>query len=101
MPTNTRESGLEAIIVDWLVNHNGFEQGVSAEYNREYAVDETHLFRFLKATQPEQVAKLGITAGDTLKRARFLDRLRCHYMPYKEYFNNAYNPFNPMNAFEM
>ena len=75
MPTNTRESGLETIIVDWLINHNGFEQGVSTEYNREYAVDESRLFRFLEATQPEQVAKLGITGND-LKRVQFLDRLR-------------------------
>jgi hypothetical protein len=54
MPTNTRESGLESLIVDWLTQHNGFEQGVSADYNREYTVDEARLFRFLNDTQPTQ-----------------------------------------------
>ena len=37
MPTNTRESGLEALIVNWLVERNGYELGKSSEYNREYA----------------------------------------------------------------
>ena len=75
MPTNTRESGLESLIVDWLAAQNGFEQGVSADYNREYAVDEPRLFRFLETTQPDQMAKLGVRDSD-LKRAQFLDRLR-------------------------
>jgi type I restriction enzyme R subunit len=73
--TNTKESGLETLIVGWLVEHNGYEQGVSADYNREYAVDEVCLFRFLEETQPEQAAKLGV-GGSDLKRLQFLDRLR-------------------------
>jgi len=76
MPTtNTRESGLETLIVNWLVDQNGYEQGESADYNREYAVDEPRLFRFLEDTQPEQMAKLGVRDSD-LKRAQFLNRLR-------------------------
>jgi len=35
--SNTHESGLEILIVNWLVNNNGFEQGVSTEYNSEEA----------------------------------------------------------------
>jgi type I restriction enzyme R subunit len=75
MPTNTKESGLESLIVDWLVTQNGFEQGASADYNREYAVDELRLFRFLETTQPKQYGQLGLD-GAGLKRAQFLDRLR-------------------------
>ena len=75
MPTNTRESGLETLIVNWLVTQNGYEQGASADYNREYAVDEPRLFRFLEDTQPEQMAKLGVRDSD-VKRVQFLDRLR-------------------------
>ena len=75
MPTDTHESGLESLIVKWLVEQNGYEQGDSADYNREYAVDEPRLFRFLETTQPEQMAKLGIRDSD-LKRIQFLDRLR-------------------------
>ena len=75
MPTNTKESGLETLIIDHLVTQNGYEQGWGADYNREYAVDEPRLFRFLETTQPEQIAKLGI-AGSGLTRIQFLDCLR-------------------------
>ena len=51
--SNTKENGLEALIVKWLVEQNGYEQGTNADYNREYAVDETRLFRFLQDTQPD------------------------------------------------
>ena len=75
MRTNTKESGFETIIVNWLTTQNGYEQGTSADYNREYAVDEVRLFRFLNDTQPDQMAKLGVDTND-LKRRQFLDRLR-------------------------
>ena len=52
MFTNTKESGLETLIVKWLVEHNGYEEGSNADYNKEYAIDETRLFRFLQDTQP-------------------------------------------------
>ena len=73
--TNTKESGLEALIVKWLVDHNGYEQGTNADYNREYAVDETHLFRFLQDTQPDALEKLGVFKSD-LKKKQFLNRLQ-------------------------
>lgn len=73
--TNTRESGLESLIVDWLVTQNGYEQGSNADYNRDYAIDETRLFRFLSATQPDEMEKLGVFKND-LKKAQFLNRLR-------------------------
>lgn len=73
--TNTRESGLETLIVDWLVSHNGYEQGTNADYNREYAIDETRLFRFLQDTQPDAMEKLGVFKAD-LKKKQFLNRLQ-------------------------
>lgn len=73
--TNTKESGLEALIVKWLVDHNGYEQGTNADYNREYAVDETRLFRFLQDTQPDAFEKLGVFKS-ALKKKQFLNRLQ-------------------------
>ena len=73
--TNTKESGLESLIVKWLVDHNGYEQGSNADYNREYAVDETRLFRFLQDTQPEALEKLGVFKSD-MKKKQFLNRLQ-------------------------
>lgn len=74
MIANTRESALETLIVNWLVDHNGYEQGQNDTYNREYAIDEACLFRFLESTQPEAIDQLGIHQNE-LKRTQFLSRL--------------------------
>jgi len=58
--TDTKEKGLESLIVQWLVEENGYEQGSNADYIRDFAIDETRLFRFLQETQPEQLKKLGV-----------------------------------------
>lgn len=73
--TNTKESGLESLIVKWLVEENGYEQGINVDYNREYAIDETRLFRFLNETQPDAMVKLGVFKSD-MKKKQFLNRLQ-------------------------
>lgn len=73
--TDTKESGLETLIVKWLVEHNGYEEGSNADYNKEYALDETRLFRFLKASQPDEMDKLGVFVNEQKKRT-FLNRLQ-------------------------
>lgn len=73
--TNTKESGLEALIVKWLVEQNGYEQGTNADYNRDYAIDETRLFRFLQDTQPDSLTKLGVFKSE-MKKKQFLNRLQ-------------------------
>mgnify|MGYP003264839775 FL=1 len=75
MPTNTKESGLETLIVDWLINQNGYEQGSNADYNRDYAIDETRLFRFLQVTQGDAMDKLGVFKSEQ-KKQQFLNRLQ-------------------------
>lgn len=73
--SNTKENGLEALIVKWLVEHNGYEEGNNSDYNKEYAIDETRLFRFLQETQPSQMDKLGVFKSEQKKR-QFLNRLQ-------------------------
>ncbi len=73
--TNTRENGFETLIVNWLLEHNGYEEGSNADYNKEYAIDETRLFRFLQDTQPSQMSKLGVFQSNQKKR-QFLNRLQ-------------------------
>lgn len=73
--TDTTEKGLESLIVNWLVNRNEYEEGTNADYNKEYAVDETRLFRFLQDTQPAELAKSGAAQSDQKKR-QFLNRLQ-------------------------
>lgn len=72
---NTKESGLEALIAKWLVDYNGYEEGTNADYSKEYALDETRLFRFLQDTQPNQMDKLGVFKSEQKKR-QFLNRLQ-------------------------
>lgn len=72
---NTKESGLEALIVKWLVDHNGYEEGTNSDYSKEYALDETRLFRFLQDTQPDHMDKLGVFKSEQKKR-QFLNRLQ-------------------------
>jgi len=73
--TNTKENGLEALIVKWFVEQNGYEQGSNNDYNREYAIDETRLFRFLQDTQPEALETLGVLKSE-IKKTQFLNRLQ-------------------------
>lgn len=72
--TDKSEKGFETLIVNWLVEQNGYEPGTNDDYNKEYAVDETRLFRFLNDTQPREMAKLGVNKSDQKKR-QFLNRL--------------------------
>ena len=74
MPSNTKENGFETLIVNWLVNENGYEQGTNADYNQEYAIDEERLFRYLQSTQPRDLAELRILDTPAEKK-RFLERL--------------------------
>ena len=73
--TNTKENGLETLIVKWLIEHNGYEEGKNTDYSKEFAIDETRLFRFLQDTQPSQMDKLGVFKSEQKKR-QFLNRLQ-------------------------
>ena len=75
MPTNTKEASLEALIVNYLVDKNGYELGSSADYNKDYALDESRLLRFLQDTQPDAVDQINILNNDHA-RYKFFDRLR-------------------------
>lgn len=72
--TDKTEKGLETLIVNWFVEHNGYEQGTNADYNMEYALDETRLFRFLIATQPREIAKFGADKS-VQKRRQLMSRI--------------------------
>lgn len=72
--TNTRENGFETLIVDWLVNEDKYERGTNADYNKDYAVDEVRLFRFLNDTQPTKMAELHIQ-DNNLEKSKFFARL--------------------------
>ena len=57
-----------------LVNSNGYEQGITTEYNKQYAIDEDRLFRFLMSTQKKAMDELHILDSD-LEKDRFFKQL--------------------------
>jgi type I restriction enzyme R subunit len=98
MKTDTSEKGLETLIfrhmtgVDGLSSEpdmvgesaphaagSGWFAGRARAYDREFAVDVEQLFAFLKTTQPDETAKLGIVDFKDRKniaRQKFLARLQ-------------------------
>ncbi|MBS3937627.1 MAG: type I restriction endonuclease subunit R [Peptococcaceae bacterium] len=72
--TNTRENGFETLIVNWLVSENKYEHGQNHDYNKEYAIDETRLFRFLDDTQPGKLKELRIL-DSAIEKSKFFTRL--------------------------
>lgn len=99
MPTDTSEKGLESLIMRHLTGGDGFHASDSAgvaeaeppksghgwfaghpgSYDKDHAVDADHLFAFLKATQPDEFAKLGIGSlrdRKSMARQKFLARLQ-------------------------
>lgn len=72
--TDRTEKGFETLILNWLVEQNGYEQGTNDDYSKEYAIDEIRLFSFLNNTQPKEMEKLGVNSSNQKKR-QFLNRL--------------------------
>jgi len=75
MLSNTKEIGFETLIIDHLVNVNGYEQGQNSDYNKDYAIDEARLIRFLEDTQPKAIEELGLHKSRQ-KYEQFLTRLQ-------------------------
>lgn len=72
---DTSEKGLEDIIVDYLRDVNGYNQGSSSEYNKTYALLPDRVEAFIRRTQPEKAEELRVfdTASE---RNKFFARLR-------------------------
>lgn len=74
MPTNISEKGLETIIVDWLRDHNGYEQTEPHAFNRDIAMVDSWVERFITQTQPDKV-KHSMCFASPSERAKFFSRL--------------------------
>ncbi|NLD97359.1 MAG: type I restriction endonuclease subunit R, partial [Synergistaceae bacterium] len=75
MTTDMREKGLEDQCVAWLVETNGYELGVTEDYNRKLALDETRLMRFLEDTQGAELDRALGEPRDETKLRKMLDRV--------------------------
>lgn len=75
MPTNTRERGLEDLIVDHLVTTNDYEQGTSNDYNKASGIDEGRLLRYLTITQQDKLSPYHLLDDDK-KRSQLISRIQ-------------------------
>ena len=69
--TDMTEKGLETIMVEYLRDHNGYEQGQSADFNREYTLDPGRVERFIRSTQPDKVEQTMCFGAESQKRNFF------------------------------
>ena len=69
--TDMTEKGLETIMVEHLREQNGYEQGQSSDFDREYTLDPGRVERFIRATQPEKVEQTMCFAVDSQKKNFF------------------------------
>ncbi len=74
-PSDTSERQLENIIVNYLRDVNGYEQGVSDDYEPEWGFDRRRIEAFLSATQRAKVEQSGIFSTPQ-KRKAFFERVR-------------------------
>lgn len=71
---DTSETGLEKLIVDWLRDKNGYEQATQHDYNKDFALVDTWVERFVVATQPDKVEQSMCFASPS-ERLKFFTRL--------------------------
>lgn len=71
---NTNETALEIIIVDWLRDHNGYEQGNPHDYDKDFALVPSWVERFITSTQPQKVQQSMCFASPS-ERLKFFTRL--------------------------
>ncbi|WP_234231891.1 type I restriction endonuclease [Porphyromonas gingivalis] len=75
MPTILNEKSLENLITNYLTKHQGYDLGVSDDYDKTYGMDLSRFETFLRATQPELIASSRVFETATNRR-KFFERLR-------------------------
>ena len=73
MPTDTSEKQLETILVSCLRDRHHYEEGVSDDYNKDYALDTERVKRFLLSTQKQKVENTACFASEISERKFFTE----------------------------
>jgi type I restriction enzyme R subunit len=74
MPTNTKESGFESYIEQFLLDKNAYEKRKTADYDKEFCVDRELVLRFIQQTQALEWEKLTESHG-SFAEDKFFKRL--------------------------
>jgi type I restriction enzyme R subunit len=73
MPTDVSEKQLETMLVSYLRDVHGYEQGVSEDYSKDYALDTARVKRFLLSTQRQKVENTSCFASEISERKFFME----------------------------
>ena len=73
MPTNISENGLETIIVAYLRDQHGYEEGTSQDYNKTFALDTERVKRFILATQKQKAENVQCFANGMAEQRFFVE----------------------------
>ena len=73
MVTDTSEKNLESILVNYLRDVQGYEEGISENYNKDYAFDTERVKRFILSTQEKKVENTACFASEVSERKFFAE----------------------------
>lgn len=73
MTTDISEKNLESILVGYLRDVHGYEEGVSEDYNKDYALDTERVKRFILATQKRKVDNTACFVSEVSERKFFME----------------------------
>lgn len=73
MPTDTSEKNLETILVNYLRDIQGYEEGSSENYDKNYALDTERVKRFILSTQKKKVENTACFASESSERKFFTE----------------------------
>ena len=74
MPTNTSEMHLEQLILAYLRDKQGYEEGDTSDYNKDFTLDTERVKRFLLSTQKKKVENTACF-GNAISERRFFTEL--------------------------
>lgn len=73
MTTDTSEKNLETILVSYLRDVHGYEEGVSENYNKDYALDTERVKRFILSNQKKKAENTACFASEMSERKFFTE----------------------------
>ena len=73
--TDTSEKGLEIIIENYLVDHNGYQQSYSIDYDRDLCINTKILLEFIQETQPDAYSTI-VNRGEEKFTKRLSEQIK-------------------------
>ena len=73
MKTDTSEKNLESILVNHLRDVQGYEEGISENYNKDYALDTERVKRFILSTQKKKAENTACFASEVSEHKFFAE----------------------------